>query len=208
MPKTVPVIAAEAVTGQIAASGVRSTRTSQRREQMGAFYTRQAPRLRKIVAARVLADEHTIEDACAYAWERLVADDEIVLDRRGLAWLAMVAIREAWRLTAAIRRECPGPSAQDASAAEGRLEKVRPGVEDDALAAVEHRERVTVFRTLKARERRELFLQALGYRYEEIAAMTGSSYTGVNRRLAEGRAQLRRRERDRMPASAEPASLV
>jgi DNA-directed RNA polymerase specialized sigma24 family protein len=208
MPKTVPVNAAEAVAGQIAPGGVRSTRASQRREQVSAFYARQAPRLRRIVAARVIADEHTIEDACAYAWERLVADDEIVLDRRGVAWLAMVAIREGWRVTAAIRRECAGASADDPPAAEGRLERVRPGVEDDALAAVVHRERVTVFRTLKARERRELFLQALGYGYEEIAAMTGSSYTAVNRRLAEGRAQLRRRERNRTPAAAELALAV
>jgi DNA-directed RNA polymerase specialized sigma24 family protein len=203
----VPVNAAEAVGGQIAAGGVRLPRASQRREQVGAFYARQAPRLRRIVAARVIADEHTIEDACAYAWERLVGDDEIALDRRGLAWLAMVAIREGWRLTAAIRRECP-VSADDAATTEGRLETVRPGVEEDALAAFEHRQRVMSFRTLKARERRELFLQAVGYRYEEIAAMTGASYTAVNRRLAEGRAQLRRRERDRTSASAGPALAV
>ena len=44
---------------------------------------------------------------------------------------------------------------------------------------------------------RDLFLQACGYRYGEIAALTGSTYTGVNRRLAEGRAELRRLERAR-----------
>jgi hypothetical protein len=38
---------------------------------------------------------------------------------------------------------------------------------------------VADLRTLKARERRELQLHALGYRYSEIAELTGSSYTNV-----------------------------
>ena len=55
-----------------------------------------------------------------------------------------------------------------------------------------HDARVAVFSCLKARERRELLLYAGGYRYHEIAALTDSTYTAVNRRLAEGRHHLRR----------------
>ena len=79
--------------------------------------------------------------------------------------------------------------------AEGELaepEAAEPGPAEQALARDEHARRVTDLRTLKARERRELYLQALGYGYDEIAALTGSTYTAVNRRLTEGRAQLRR----------------
>jgi DNA-directed RNA polymerase specialized sigma24 family protein len=170
-----------------------STLPPGRREQVGAFYAREASRLRRIVATRVRADAHTIDDACAHAWERLSADPGIVLDRTGLAWLAKVAIREGWRLSAISRREFPGTACATSAEEDEQRETARPGFEDDAVERAEHHDRLKVFQTLKCRERRDLFLQALGYRYDEIAAMTGSSYTSVNRRLAEGRAQLRRR---------------
>jgi DNA-directed RNA polymerase specialized sigma24 family protein len=186
-----------------AAGAARATQPAERREQVGAFYARQASWLRRVVATRVLADEHTIDDACAHAWERLSADPRIVLDRSGLAWLAKVAIREGWRLSAIARRERPAVALTAAlgEADDERAEEARPGVEEDALARAEHDDRLNAFQTLKCRERRDLFLQALGYRYDEIAAMTGSSYTAVNRRLAEGRAELRRR-RDAASRSA------
>lgn len=62
---------------------------------------------------------------------------------------------------------------------------------DRVLDAEQHRARVAHFSQLKAAERRALFLQAGGYRYHEIADLTGSTYTAVNRRLSEGRAHLR-----------------
>jgi DNA-directed RNA polymerase specialized sigma24 family protein len=178
------------------ATGPATRPTTSRLAQVGMFYEREAGPLRRIVSSRVVADEHTIEDACAYAWARLVGNADVTLDRRGLAWLALVASREGWRLTFLSRREAPLASVASTSGGEAQAcsaEPWRAGVEDDALARNEHRERVRIFRTLKHRERRELFLQALGYRYEEIATMTGSTYTAVNRRLAEGRAQLRER---------------
>jgi DNA-directed RNA polymerase specialized sigma24 family protein len=71
----------------------------------------------------------------------------------------------------------------------------RVGVASDPADLVvdraQHHERVEAFAQLKTRERRDLFLQALGYRYREIAAATGSTYTAVNRRITEGRARLR-----------------
>ena len=41
------------------------------------------------------------------------------------------------------------------------------------------------------RERRELLLYAHGFSYQEIAQVTGTSYTAVNRWLARGRNALR-----------------
>jgi DNA-directed RNA polymerase specialized sigma24 family protein len=197
-----PADAAGAADTQVAGA-VSAVQSSQRREQIGAFYSRQASLLRRIVATRVLADAHTIDDACAHAWERLSADPGIDLDRGGLAWLAKVAIREGWRLTAIAGRECPAVAftAGSEEADCGRWEEARPGVDEDALARAEHDDRLKAFQALKCRERRDLFLQALGYSYDEIAVMTESSYTAVNRRLAEGRAQLRR-HREAAPGSA------
>jgi hypothetical protein len=55
-------------------------------------------------------------------------------------------------------------------------------------------------------KRRDLYLQALGYRYHENAKATGSTYTAVNRRLAEGRTQLRRLDRTRARAGDDRAA--
>jgi DNA-directed RNA polymerase specialized sigma24 family protein len=179
--------------------GLGVAQSAARREQVGAFYARHADRLRRIVARRVRANEHTIEDACHHAWSALARFDDVTLDGRGLAWLAKAAIREGWRLSAVSRRELVLGGAEASASDIGLLERGRAhsGADEEALGRIEHCERVADLRTLKSRERRELFLQAIGYRYGEIAALTGSSYTAVNRRLAEGRAQLRRLERER-----------
>ena len=50
---------------------------------------------------------------------------------------------------------------------------------------------MTRFAALKAREQRDLLLLAGGYRYQEIAHLADSTYTAVNRRIAEGRTHLR-----------------
>jgi DNA-directed RNA polymerase specialized sigma24 family protein len=82
------------------------TITSARAEQIAAFYGRHAHRLRRTVAANAHAPEQTIEDACQSAWIILLRHPEVTLDHGGFAWLAMVAIREAWRL-ASRPRGCP-----------------------------------------------------------------------------------------------------
>ena len=60
---------------------------------------------------------------------------------------------------------------------------------------LEARERVAEvagsLRRIKDAERRALALQAAGCSYAEIQAITGWTYTKVNRCLAEGRAALR-----------------
>jgi DNA-directed RNA polymerase specialized sigma24 family protein len=72
-----------------------------------------------------------------------------------------------------------------------------PAADEQALARIEHAERVADLRTLKPRERRALYLKALGYSYNEICDLTAASYTAVNRRLSEGRARLRALDRER-----------
>jgi DNA-directed RNA polymerase specialized sigma24 family protein len=65
-------------------------------------------------------------------------------------------------------------------------------VETRVVDRGQHSDDVAAFLTLKPRERRTLYLHALGYRYAEICRLTGFTYTAVNRYITEGRRALRR----------------
>lgn len=103
---------------------------------------------------------------------------------RLVAWMQVVTRREAL----AVRRErerllggevselLPSPAACPAERAERRERSL---------------ERARQLDLLKPAERRALVLLGQGYSYREICALTGWSYTKVNRCLAEGRARLR-----------------
>src|SRR2546421_8062176 len=75
-----------------------------RGDAVEAFFAQHARRLERFVAAKVAAPDHTIEDACSFAWLQLARRPDIDLsDERAFGWLYRIAIREAWRLTAAER---------------------------------------------------------------------------------------------------------
>jgi hypothetical protein len=84
-------------------SGTATTADIARADQVAAFYARHASRLQRVVAASAHAPEQTIEDACDNTWAILLRRDDITLDHGGFAWLATVAIREAWRLASRAR---------------------------------------------------------------------------------------------------------
>ena len=77
---------------------------------------------------------------------------------------------------------------------DARIEPASPSPgPDEVLERREHVARATIaLRRLKPQERRALALQAAGCTYAEIQAITGWTYTKVNRCIAEGRADLRR----------------
>jgi DNA-directed RNA polymerase specialized sigma24 family protein len=64
-------------------------------------------------------------------------------------------------------------------------------VADVVAERIEHASMREVLGRLHWRERRELALFAYGLSYEEIATVTGASYTAVNRWMARGRKALR-----------------
>lgn len=169
--------------------------TPERREQIGAFFAAHAHRLQHTVRRAARAPEPTIEDACATAWTKLLARPDVSLDARGLAWLTTVAIHEAWRLTC-VDHEAPvgsfqGPPTTYQDDQPEPADPYAPGTDERALQHIEHAQRLVALRALKPREREALYLQGLGYSYQEIATLTNSTYTAVNRRLTEGRARLR-----------------
>ncbi|HEY6696214.1 MAG TPA: sigma factor-like helix-turn-helix DNA-binding protein [Solirubrobacteraceae bacterium] len=57
-----------------------------------------------------------------------------------------------------------------------------------------HARRLGDMRMIRAQDRQALYLKALGFRYHEIAALLGITYTAVNRRITEGRRRLRELE--------------
>jgi RNA polymerase sigma factor (sigma-70 family) len=173
--------------------------TLERREQIGAFFAANATRLQRTVTRAARAPEPVIEDACQAAWAILLRRADITLDERGFSWLATVAIREAWRDASSARETPVGGfhGGRDDEMAEPAHPDDR-SAEQRALARIEHAERVDALRALKLREREALVLHGLGYSYNEIANLTNSSFTAVNRRLSEGRAALLRGGRRRV----------
>jgi DNA-directed RNA polymerase specialized sigma24 family protein len=156
------------------------TLTAERRAALQTFYDTHHRRLASKVHRAVEGiTPWDAEDVCGFAWLRLTHRDDITLDRRGFAWLATVAVREGWRLTNAPEL---GPLPDPIGLLDDPLEH--------ALATSTHNERLQRFAQLKPRERRDLLLFAAGYSYREIAAMTNSTYTAVNRRITEGRSRL------------------
>ena len=173
------------------------TTTSARAEQIAAFYSRHADRLRRVVAVNVHAPEQTIEDACQNAWAILLRHPEVTLEHGAVAGLATVAIRDAWRLASRARElpvgaYLPGDP-EPGIASEPPANTSDPA--DRALVREQHAQRVNDFARLKPREREALYLKALGQ--QEIAALTNASFTAVNRRINEGRARLRKLARER-----------
>ena len=133
----------------------------------------------------------------------LVGRADIELDARGLRWLTVVAVNEIRRQPAHWREIPSGAflSVPSGESAERGTMPEPPALVDDpvdrALAGERHRQRVANFAQLRARQRRDLYLHGAGFSYREVAALTASSYTAVNRRISEGRARLRALERDR-----------
>jgi DNA-directed RNA polymerase specialized sigma24 family protein len=171
-----------------------------RYREVEAFYRAHHTRLEQKVAKRVSGPGRAvIEDACQFAWTVLLRRPDINLDSRGLAWMTLIAAREAWRATAATAEPPVGryafSGARDVLSEHGG--PPGPTLEDRIIDRERHHQRCGDLAALKPAERQALGLHAVGYTYMEIAELTGASFTAVNRRLTEGRARLRRLARQR-----------
>jgi DNA-directed RNA polymerase specialized sigma24 family protein len=112
------------------------------------------------------------------------------------AWLRVVAIHEAYRLSAAER----GAHLEDLLRSQGWDAVIAdPVTFDDALEA---RRALRSLAQLPARQRQDLSLRVAGFSYREIAQITGArTYTNVNKHLAQARARIRTAERREAGAS-------
>jgi RNA polymerase sigma factor (sigma-70 family) len=154
---------------------------------VGELYSVLAPRLDQIVRRNVRAPATVIEDACQFAWYRLVCHAHRVEQDTALAWLATTAVHEALKLTRRDQRELSLDERVDRHG-ELNVPADAPGPHERA----EWREQLELLRRLPTRQQRFLWLKAVGFSYDEIAAsQRGLTTRTVERQLERGRSKLR-----------------
>jgi len=162
---------------------------SVRQADFEATYRQLGPRLERLVGHAVGAPAPVIEEACQVAWSQLVGADPPIREEVVLSWLVTTAVRAAWRAIKRQRREVSlddrdGPLAEV-------IELPAPGPGPDRVA--ELREQLAEIHYLPLRQRRLVWLQSLGFRYTEIAEITGDSRRAVERQLLRAKRTLSER---------------
>jgi RNA polymerase sigma factor (sigma-70 family) len=151
-----------------------------------ALYLALGRRLEQIVRADVRAPDVVIEDACQFAWSRLVHHAHRVQHECVLAWLAQTARREAIKLVRRDGREISLDAALEASAPAFPA-ALQPGPQE----LFEQRQRLALVSSLPPRQQKVLWLHALGLSYAEISLQTGYSLRTVERQLLRARRSVR-----------------
>ena len=151
---------------------------------VGELYRRLSRRLERIVRAEVRAPDWLVEEACQFAWARLVYNQARVRRETAFGWLVRTAMREAVRLSGRGRRELSLEAELDEL---GEIPAPDPG----PAAVLEQHERLRAVGSLSLRQQRLLWLHALGLSYEEIAVRDGCTSRTVERQLQRSRATLR-----------------
>jgi RNA polymerase sigma factor (sigma-70 family) len=161
-----------------------TTSTARQRGDEADLYRCHHQALLIAVSQAINGSSALIEDACQTAWTILVRRQP---ERASvLAWLYVVAVHEAYRLSRIERRDAHLEDLaldcdwQQVLADRGTLE--------DQIEALEA---LRALANLPDRERRDLTLRVAGFKYREIAEMTGRTYTNVNKHLVKARALLR-----------------
>jgi RNA polymerase sigma factor (sigma-70 family) len=150
------------------------------------LYRELARRLEQIVRREVRAPAPLIEDACQFAWWRLVVHAHRVERTVALSWLAKTAVHEALKL---IRRAERDLSLQ--ARLEGDGDRPTPSLALGPGEIAEHRAQLELLYTLPVRQRAAVLLQAAGFSYEETADNLGVSLRTVERQIMRGREKLR-----------------
>jgi DNA-directed RNA polymerase specialized sigma24 family protein len=151
------------------------------------LYRRHHRDLHRAVAHAVSGQRELIEDACQAAWAIFLRTQP---DRHAIfGWLRVVAIHEAYRLSAIARRDL---HLERLNVDEHDWEELiaDPHNLDDAVTALEA---LRTLASLPERQRSDLTLKTAGYSYDEIRALTpGRTFTNVNKSLVKARARIRR----------------
>ena len=163
--------------------------SNERLQEITVMYSAHSAELHRLVGRRGSADATTVEDACSYAWTRLLVCEHVDLRPprwRALAWLTKVAVHEAWRLNRVARR---AGVFDDAAVDEMTVARNRavPAAEDVA----DQHLRLDLVGQLPERPRRFLLRLAVGYSYDEIAVAEGVSYRTAGRQIARAKRILR-----------------
>jgi RNA polymerase sigma factor (sigma-70 family) len=169
---------------------------TQRGQMLCGLLDRDGAKLRsqaRLHAQRSADAEDALQDACVAFLRFYDGPPE-----EALRWMYVVVKRCAWAIARrASRTRETGYELPSADGAEEEREIVAieegPGPAQAAEGSQPASQRLAQLDELKHDERRALLLLGMGYSYREIGQGLGWSYTKVNRCVAEGRADLRRR---------------
>jgi RNA polymerase sigma factor (sigma-70 family) len=174
--------------------------TSTYARELTDLYENLAPRLERIVRLDVEAPDAVIEDACQFAWSRLLDHFDRVRRESALSWLATTAVREAFRSIRRAKRELPLEGTLDA-----RAEAAFPAKALSPDELLDHAERLRSLRTLPPRQQRLLWLQGLGLTYREMASHERCTRRTVERQLLRAKGSLRTKAVIASPRASELA---
>ena len=154
--------------------------------EVAALYARSADMVRGLVCSEVSASDAVIDDACQFAWIRLLHHRHRVGPERAVSWLITTALHEVFKL---VRREGHDLSLEQLleEGGELRLNRVAPAPEETVGARL----RLELLRELPERQERLVWLQGLGFGYPEMAAETDMTVRTVERQLMKARRSLR-----------------
>jgi RNA polymerase sigma factor (sigma-70 family) len=150
------------------------------------LYRALAGRLEQIVRLDVRASDALVEDACQFAWSRLVLHAARVRPDAALSWLATTAVHEAFKLIRRAERELSLDAALD-QAGDAVLRAAAP----EPWELLERHERLDTIRELPERQQRLLWLHGLGLTYGEIAVQAGCTRRTVERQLLRAKRTMR-----------------
>jgi RNA polymerase sigma factor (sigma-70 family) len=150
---------------------------------VGELYGQLARRLESIVRLDVHAPDVVIEDACQFAWSRLLHHRHRVHRETVMSWLARTAVHEAFKLLRRDRRDAPLDLVSEHGWAASPHE------------LIERRQRLAGIGGLPERQQRVLWLHALGLSYAEIATHEACTERTVERQLLRARQRVRDADR-------------
>jgi RNA polymerase sigma factor (sigma-70 family) len=153
---------------------------------LGELYAALSGRLERIVRLDVRAPDTVIEDACQFAWSRLVHHQARVRRDAALSWLAKTAVHEAFKLIRREDRELSLDAVLEL-AGDGVLPTCSPGPEE----LFERSSILESIRQLPTRQQRMLWLHALGLSYAEMARHEGCTGRTVERQLLRAKRAVR-----------------
>jgi RNA polymerase sigma factor (sigma-70 family) len=155
---------------------------------VGELYRTLSRRLEQLVTLNVRAPDSVIEDACQFAWTRLVHHRDRVRRETALPWLVTTAVHEAFKLVRRGGRELSLDTALE-HGGESAVRVRAPGPDE----LFEYRERLAEVRRLPQRQQRLLWLHAAGLTYAEMAVHEDCSERTVERQLLRAKQGIRRR---------------
>ena len=154
--------------------------------EVAELYARSAGLVRGQVCSEVTAPEAVIDDACQFAWIRLLHHRHRV-DRDGaVSWLITTALHEVFKL---VRRDSHDLSLEQLLEETGdlRINRTAPAPQEVVAARL----RLELLQELPERQERLMWLRGLGFSYPEMATETDMTVRTVERQLMKARRNVR-----------------